>query len=213
MYLCLCLCDHQHILSLGGLVVKEIIRPAELSSHLYTFEQKPKLVKKQNKQPSRNASQSHSSKSTSKITMAKEKEHKDQNAVEEDTEELVEEKPVRKPPHKASNPKKTLPSTDHTNTPVAMVDPITLDDSAHSKNASTNKRKVVTHNEQAERTLVLQPMSPKSKESFGSSLMKVCIVYVCVHVRAHTHTHTNTHSNLLCIIFSGNVPVRELPCY
>ena len=129
-------------------MVKEIIRSTELSSHLSTFEQKPKVVKKQKKEASQYTSQ------------------------------LVEETPVRKPPHKASNPKKTLPSADYINTtPIAMAGPISRD----SKNRTTNRSKAVTHNEQTDRTMTLHS---KSAESFGSSLMKVCIV--CTHCdRAH----------------------------
>ena len=104
-------------------MVKEIIRSTELSSHLSTFEQKPKVVKKQKKEASQYTSQ------------------------------LVEEMPVRKPPHKGSNRKKTLPSADYINTTsTAMVDPISRD----SKNITTNRSKVVTHNEQTDRTMTLR---------------------------------------------------------
>ena len=132
-----------------------------------------------------------------------------EESAEESAEEKPVEKPVKKPPQKAANTKKTLPSANLTNTPVAMVDPITFDDNGHSKNASTNKSKVANHNEVAENTLVLRPLSPRNKESFGNSLMKVYLhnlcAHTCVYVRTHTHvrahrhlhrlTHTHTHTH------------------
>ena len=171
--LCVCVCACIHVMyapSLGGMVVKEVIRLS--SSSLSQSQQQTSY--KQSK-PSTSLQTSNSSSKSTVIKAPKQKGTKRQKEQKSNagTKQNVE-KQISSQQNKRLKSNNTGPADHLTGHPVAMVGPVTIDNRGHDEETPMEEDKSLSsHDRQVKEQKVL-PMSPRSKESFGNALMKVC---------------------------------------
>lgn len=164
---------HQYASSLGGMIVKEIIRP--LSSSLHYIHRQQQNSSTRTKPLSANTSQTSNLSTKAPAVKEQTKHQKSANDMQQ-----KQAKPQKKPLQKKSNPKEPIPSDDLTAHPIAMIDPVAMADPITNYDEKTpmdyNKSFSQNKSFKVENSVLL---SPQNKESFGSKLMKVCTITLC----------------------------------